>query len=125
MLRIIAFFILMSLLGCAKQRQSAQPYQSKLDAHIGIWNYKDVLRKYGPPNSQDRFPDGTSVARWTVTRSDIYEIETYDPKDSTYKPAPPAIVEETLRMTFDRNGILQSWKQEEPQVHSPRRTTLE
>ena len=39
------------------------------DARIGSYTYDDAVREYGPPDSEAKLDDGTTIAAWEIQRA--------------------------------------------------------
>jgi hypothetical protein len=93
---------------------------------VGEWTYLDAVNELNVPTRKIKMPDGTIKAEWIQTRSEMVEIEVFNPKTSVYEPAPPVLVQDTMEMAFDRSGVLRSWdlKTDEKTVRSDTLTPI-
>ena len=90
------------------------------NSRVGVFTYDQAVLELGPPDKMAKLTDGTTVADWLTTRSyragyfgfDGYYGGYYGPY---HYPAValaydgPA-VEYFIRLTFDPDGKLRSWK---------------
>jgi len=99
-----------ALAGCVTQRVNWQ-------SRVGIYTYDQAVMDYGPPDKIAKLSDGSTVAEWLTRRGEV--IQTAEPGfyppgywgpvwfgySRTYFPA------RFLRLTFDANNKLKSWKE--------------
>ena len=80
------------------------------DSRVGNYTFDEAVLELGPPDKEARLTDNTRVSEWItyrsrsggmwVTRSRYGWAQTLDSPSPDYY----------LRLTFDPNGKLQSWK---------------
>lgn len=107
-------FIALFATGCA-----TTAFQTNtLNSHVGTWTYDDAIKKYGRPDSHQTLSDGTLIARWTREKNEVYQVQRFDPNNSSYSPADPVAFKSYLKMYFNKRKILQSWKfeTEDPRI---------
>jgi hypothetical protein len=88
------------------------------NSRVGKVTYDEIVVDMGPPDKQAKLQDGTCVAEWLTRRSShvAYVGGFYGPGCYYYPPYYPAYTDYYspdyyLRLVFDPEGRLQSWKQ--------------
>lgn len=112
--RLLLLLVSLFAAGCATTAFQTDT----LDSHIGTWTYSDAVKKYGQPDSSQTLSDGTLVAKWMREKSGVYQVQQFDPNNSSYSPADPMTFKSYLKMYFNKQKILQSWKfeTEDPRI---------
>jgi hypothetical protein len=108
-----SWIVLVSVLlaGCATQRID-------WSSRIGNYTFDQAVLELGPPDKHATLTDRTVVAEWLTRRGGIFTYPAYyshygphpywnaTPPSPTYVDAPDYFV----RLTFDPQGRLQTWK---------------
>ncbi len=93
------------LVGCATHRVDWA-------ARVGHYTYDQAVLELGPPDSQARLADGTTVAEWLLNRGTTYLYGSpgfwgpYYAGPVTAQTTPASF----LRLTFGPSGQLTAWK---------------
>lgn len=108
-------FWLVGLTGCATHRID-------WDGRVGTYTRDDAIREFGPPEKSATLSDGTTVADWLTSRGARHATSMGGYGYVGYPHAPrvwssPGYVvidspgpDRFLRLTFDPQGKLVSWK---------------
>lgn len=90
------------------------------DSRVGNFSYDQAVIEFGPPDKEAMLTDGTRVTEWLVRRgySSAYVggVGRYGyPYHAPYGPGPysyyePGAPDRWVRLTFDPDGTLVSWK---------------
>jgi len=107
----IAAVALLFLAGCVSARIN-------WDARVGTYTYDQAVLELGPPDKKEQLGDGVIVAEWLTHsgRARIYSAYGYGPGSYWgYGPLYAPSVESWapdyfIRLVFNRDGRLQSWK---------------
>ncbi|HYG23158.1 MAG TPA: hypothetical protein VEH04_10280 [Verrucomicrobiae bacterium] len=104
------FALVIALLaGCATQRID-------WESRVGNYTFDSAVLELGPPDKQATLQDGTTVAEWLTDRGGTIVYPSHYTRGYPYGysvPMAPEIVETPnyyLRLTFDPERRLQSWK---------------
>lgn len=80
------------------------------DASIGHANYDEIVKKLGPPEKETTLSDGTRVGDWFQHRgATVTTFQSY-PNSFLTTGQVHEFPDALLRFTFDKEGVLQSWK---------------
>lgn len=80
------------------------------DSSVGKASYDDIVKKLGPPEKETTLSDGTRVGDWFLRRG---------PTVTSFQSFPNTFIttghvhefpDSLLRFTFDKDGILRTWK---------------
>ncbi len=90
------------LVGCATNKVA-------WNTRVGNYTYDQAVSELGPPDNSATLTDGTRVCDWITNRSSRSGVITAWQRDgfATYYDVSPEWV---LRLTFDPDGKLKSWK---------------
>lgn len=83
---------------------------AQLDQGLGNWKYDDVVTHFGKPVSRMNLENGDYVATWLWDQKKTYEPDQFNPKQSTFEPAPLPAVQQFAVIAFNRNNVMQSWR---------------
>ncbi len=104
-----------SVAGCATKRID-------WDGRIGGYTYDDAIRELGPPDKSAKLTDGSVVADWLTVRGmqtatafgaggwGPYRGSGYGHAGSSYVVMDPPSPDRFLRLSFDPEGKLASWR---------------
>ncbi|MGD0743622.1 MAG: hypothetical protein ABSA45_00560 [Verrucomicrobiota bacterium] len=104
-------FAVLFLAGCVTQ---------KIDwaARVGNYTYDQAVMEFGPPDKSAKLSDGSAVAEWLTQRGQVVVApEPYlVPPGCYFGPLTPMYSEtyvpaRFLRLVFDANGRLKTWKE--------------
>ena len=104
-------FTALLLAGCVTQ---------KIDwaARVGNYTYDQALMEFGPPDKSAKLSDGTTVAEWLTQRGQVIVAPGpyYVSPGCYFGPLTPMYSEtyfpaRFLRLVFDANGKLKTWKE--------------
>jgi hypothetical protein len=107
--RVFALLPLLLMIGCATSRVD-------WSARVGSYTFDDAVVELGPPDKQAKLQDGTLVAEWLTGRGGTYASAYrgwgYYPYWYAMPPEPAYIdtPDYFLRLIFNPEGKLQSWK---------------
>jgi hypothetical protein len=104
-------FAALLLTGCVSQRIDWA-------ARVGNYTYDQAVMDFGPPDKSAKLSDGSTVAEWLIQRGQVvvapapyfvspgcYFGPLMPMYSQTYVPA------RFLRLSFDANGKLKTWKE--------------
>jgi hypothetical protein len=86
------------------------------DSRVGNYTYDQALLEFGPPDKAAKTSNGILVAEWLTSRGysgGYYPSYFYGYYHYYYHPVQfydPPSPDRYMRMTFDADGILKSWK---------------
>lgn len=85
--------------------------KSDWDANVGELNYDQVVIEMGPPASQASLSDGSIVAEWLLRRGrDRFFMMNTSPGFGVQNVTEMGSPDFYLRLVFDSEGTLKSWK---------------
>ena len=108
---VSALFAALLLAGCVTP---------KIDwaARVGNYTYDQAVMDFGPPDKSAKLSDGSTVAEWLTQRGQVIASPgPYSPPFGCYYGPPTPMYSETyvparfLRLAFDANGKLKTWKE--------------
>ncbi len=106
-----AIFAALALTGCVTQK-------TDWSARVGHYTYDQAVMEFGPPDKSAKLSDGFTVAEWMTRNSQVIVApEPYFLYPGCYFGPLTPMYSETyvpalfLRLTFDTNSTLQTWKQ--------------
>jgi hypothetical protein len=87
-------------------------------ARVGNYTYDQAVTEYGPPDTYAKLSDGSVVAEWLLQRGQVVAApEPYFlPPGCYFGPLTPMysatyVPARFLRLVFDANGRLKTWKE--------------
>lgn len=88
------------------------------ESRIGTFTYDDAIRELGPPDKSADLSDGTRVADWTTMRGmrtastfgGWYPYGPHGYLGPNFIVVDPPAPDRILRLTFDSQGKLASWR---------------
>ena len=107
----IALCLVWLIQGCASKRID-------WSGRVGTYSYDDAIRELGPPDKAAQLSDGSTVADWLTSRGSRtattigrahHPYGAYDMGPGIVVVDPP-MPDRFLRLTFDPQGKLASWK---------------
>jgi hypothetical protein len=86
--------------------------QPKVDwqGRVGNYTYDQAVLELGPPDKNAQLTDGARVAEWLTARSRQGATWVGHPRGGWMQTVDSPSPDYYLRLTFDANGKLQSWK---------------
>ncbi len=109
----LLLFAVALAVGCATHRID-------WDARVGTYSHDDAVREYGPPDKSATLSDGSVVADWLTGRGGMQTATAYGGAwnarhrygwgGPTYVVMDPPTPDRFLRLTFDPQGKLASWR---------------
>jgi hypothetical protein len=108
----LATMVMLSGAGCATNRVD-------WDGRVGSYTFDDAVREFGPPDKSAQLTDGSTVADWIIARGarmastyagGWYPYGPYGWTGPSYVVVDPPGPSRVLRLVFDPQGKLASWK---------------
>jgi hypothetical protein len=106
-----AIFAVLLLAGCVTPRINWA-------ARVGNYTCDQAVMDFGPPDKYAKLSDGSAVAEWLTQRGQVVVMPEpyFVPPGCYFGPLTPMYSEtylpaRFLRLTFDANGKLKTWKE--------------